>query len=279
MGKLRGVGNPHAKLKPVGTEYVDIRTGKSYIQIKSPEGRNWSEIDANVSDDITNDSGTNLSVSVYDPAGSARQILTTSITYTVEAALSAQTAETLLLGQPYQINSFGTTLPSGLGSILTKGVHDGGTVKFEKLCRALLPNNGDGYIDCNYDVVSNTVTGYVKQRFYLTHNTTGEPILTTLYNDLKGVSYSLDSRPGDGTSGNTAQYSLRSDRPGVWNSANTFFFGSTGMNATAEMAPLQSIGQYVSTSEIRWNIINPYVLDFEPVGSVEYASMEIWTSL
>ena len=57
MGRIRGTGRP-GKIRPAGTLYEDSQTGILYIQNRSPQGNEWTSLDANSTDDSTGGSGT-----------------------------------------------------------------------------------------------------------------------------------------------------------------------------------------------------------------------------
>lgn len=53
MRAIIGIGDPGGRLKSVGTEYIDKRSGKVYVQRDAPSGRRWTEVDLDISDDAS----------------------------------------------------------------------------------------------------------------------------------------------------------------------------------------------------------------------------------
>jgi hypothetical protein len=176
----------------------------------------------------------------------------------------------VIVNTDYVIISGGTALPTGISRIKGKAILDpsGNVVWDSSNCEAWV-TAASAYIECSYDIVSNTVAAVIEQEFLIV-DIDGNPTLTVLKNDTPSITFTVEL-----ISSNTPYRIISSVE--IWNATKTKVKGFSFLNATAE--PNISSGSFESTTKIQVNAFNPISLSNEPKAASSELTFKVITTL
>jgi len=169
------------------------------------------------------------------------------------------------------ISGITPVLPAGISRIKGKAVLDpsGNVVWDANDCQAWVTAAG-GYVDCSYDIVSNTIATVTEQEFLIV-DIDGTPLLTVLKNDTPSVTFTVEYYVASST-----PYRITASAE-IWDAAKTKIKGFSFLNATSE--PNISSGYFESTNKIHVNAFNPISLSNEPKAVSTELTFKVITTL